>query len=182
MWGQIIGAGIGAVGSMFGQASANSQNSQMAKDQIWAQDRFRRSAHQVEVEDLKAAGLNPILSSNAGAATPGGAMGHAENVAGGLASTAKDMAFMKQQLEKGQAEIGLIGAQKNKTNTEAALAATQLNKGETESTMWDAAKNLVQKALGSTAEQKQKFDRDQKFHERMIEKANKTPTKIGAPR
>ena len=40
------------------------------------------TAHQRQVTDLKSAGLNPILSSNAGASSPGGSMAQAQNIAG----------------------------------------------------------------------------------------------------
>lgn len=60
------------------QASAN-QSMAFSHSEAQAQMAFQRemsnSAHQREVEDLKKAGLNPILSANAGSSTPSGAMG-----------------------------------------------------------------------------------------------------------
>lgn len=54
----------------------NAWSAEQAQKQMDFQERMARNAHQYEVEDLKAAGLNPILSASGGngASAPSGAM------------------------------------------------------------------------------------------------------------
>lgn len=55
-----------------GQESANQASLASAREQMQFQERMSSTAHQREVEDLKLAGLNPVLSANAGASSPSG--------------------------------------------------------------------------------------------------------------
>ena len=71
MWGSIIGAGLSAAASIFGaNKQANAADAANDKQIAWQREAMQ-NRHQWEVDDLRKAGLNPILSANAGASTGG---------------------------------------------------------------------------------------------------------------
>lgn len=72
-WGPVVAGVIGAGASMLGdrssakgQAEANEANLAIARENIAFQREGMQNRHQWEVEDLRKAGLNPILSANSG--------------------------------------------------------------------------------------------------------------------
>lgn len=94
-----IGAGqiLSTLGGFLGQQSTNDAQMELANNQMAFQERMSSTAHQREVQDLLAAGLNPMLSGlRTGATTPPGAMAQLQNpVAAGISSGAQ-MAAVEQ--------------------------------------------------------------------------------------
>lgn len=127
--GNFAGAALGAVGGFFANRQQQKQfqmNYELAKAQLYNQ-------HQIEVADLRAAGLNPILSANGGNSTFGAVSGGSyENV-----GSAANSGFMAAQQAKNlEAQNNAIDAQIIKTRAEAqnVIADTALKQAQTANT------------------------------------------------
>jgi len=148
-WGEVLGSmGAGVIAGL-GQQQTNRSNETIAKDATASnieeakrnrefQERMSNTAHQREIEDLRKAGLNPILSANkGGASTPSGATGsaattHLESAIGAGLAGAKDAITTKKGLDIQNEQLGLIQAQKGAANATTAQSLAQGNKLNTE--------------------------------------------------
>jgi len=137
---------LGAAGSFLGQNSANNANVALmnqsnaynqasSERQMQFQKEMRATQYQTAVEDLKAAGLNPMLAyTQGGAGTPSGASSSSvsppkiENALGNAANSAATSAMALNNVMQNK----LIQAQINKTDTEADnIQADTVNKLDT---------------------------------------------------
>lgn len=122
-----IAAGIGGLMGLKGAKDQNAASAYQAQQQMDFQERMSSTAHQREVADLRAAGLNPILSGTGGmgASSPGGAVAPVVNELGAAAehgaksaATANQAQLMSAQMENINAQTKLTTAQAQKAQAE----------------------------------------------------------------
>lgn len=102
------GAAVGlGVASAFGQDAANEQNMRLSRDQMSFQERMSSTAHQRQVADLRAAGLNPILSANAGASAPSGSLAEVKNPIESGVGSALELRRLKKELDAVESQTSL---------------------------------------------------------------------------
>lgn len=90
---------VGTAADMISAHQANKTNKKIAREQMQFQERMRDTAVQSRVQDLIAAGMNPMLAYQGQADSPTGASAHVEPVARNTAQNAMAYAAQRDQLQ-----------------------------------------------------------------------------------
>lgn len=120
----VIGPAVGSYLDAQAISSANKQNVALAREQMGFQERMSSTEVQRRVQDLKTAGMNPMLAYHSAASAPPGARTEVEPVYQNSAHTALAMQMQRAQLENMDAQNRLLKEQAFKTREEAHAVQT----------------------------------------------------------
>lgn len=121
-----IASVIGTGADLFSAKSARDESKQQAANAMSYQADMSGSAHQREVDDLRKAGLNPILSAKyGGASTPIGHSAPIQPVTSGTADKLRQGVESYYTTAHTKANTALVASQTNKANAEAISAAAR---------------------------------------------------------
>lgn len=137
----IVAASVIAGGaSLLGGSSANAGNLRVAREQMRFQERMSSTAYQRAVEDMRLAGLNPMLSyMQGGASTPGGAAPSLDDVVSPAVSSAlharrlgEELRNIRSDTKLNQSQVQLQDVQRATQEHQGAAAAALARKYDAE--------------------------------------------------
>lgn len=137
---------MGFLAPLAGTYMSNQASSAQAQRQMDFQREMSGTAHQREVEDLRAAGLNPILSAGGtGASTPAGAQGTVSDYGVPMSKGIENaIALRAQQKEFEQIDAAILN---QKADTANKVANSQLISNQVSSTALDIEQKAQQNRL-----------------------------------
>lgn len=150
----VAAAGITGAAAIGGSILSNRSSEKAAKRSIAFQREMAKNAHQYEVEDLRKAGLNPILSAGGpGASASGGAMPNIRPVVPSeLVATAVAAKKAAQEIKNLESAENLIrqqtqetAARTDKTYWEAKAAKYAVPAARAEGQFWEAPSGSIMK-------------------------------------
>lgn len=152
---------IPGVGDYLATKDANQANLTSAREQMAFQERMSNTGYQRATEDMKKAGLNPMLAYTQGpASTPSGAMANSQPASKtGLAKAAMEAYGLRTQAQTAQSQIGLNEATANVQSKQAPLIEANTEKAQNEAKIAEYAKNSA-KAKSDFDKKKAETDKE----------------------
>lgn len=168
--GPVIGAVGGILGESIGASSANSLQRETLDKQMAFNREVMQNRHQWEVEDLKKAGLNPLLSATA----PTGTLSAPGAPAAAKANYAQSaQALASLSIQNKQAEAQLASSEAAKLNAESLKKKTDFETGsqfDFAKSSWQSDFNLRKSLADSsiaTASEQQKLIKAQTMYQKI---------------